>query len=180
MSNRLFAVLAVVILSAPLAARAQDVKSTESARELTQLLDQKKLDSIAAVDPDAPGTYIGALYFPGTQLLVVSAQYTAPAMMNDLLGRKDYRGAYVELSSASVISSKVFVMDALANGLAFKPSGGAPADSIERANAATVFDGNWKKAKISEADYSKAFADADAAYTRALQILIKQLKSSGT
>lgn len=179
-NRRFVAVLAVLALSVPLAAKAQDVTSTEPAKELAQLLDQKKLDSIAAPDPDAPGTYIGALYFPGTQLLVVEAQYAAPAMLNDLLGRKDFRGVYVELSSASVVSSKVFVMDALANGLAFKPSGGAPADSIERATVVTAFDGNWKKAKISEADYAKAFTDADAAYTRVLQILIKQLKSSGT
>ena len=36
----------------------------------------------------------------------------------------------------------------------------------------------WKKAKMSEGDYTKAFTKADEAYARALQILINQLKSS--
>ena len=36
------------------------------------------------------------------QLLVVSARYTAPQMLNELLARKDFKGVYVELTSASV------------------------------------------------------------------------------
>ena len=40
------------------------------ATELAKLLDAKKLDSIAAQDGDS---YVGALYFAGTQLLVVGS-----------------------------------------------------------------------------------------------------------
>jgi hypothetical protein len=164
----------------PAAAGAQDVKSADLARQLTQLLDSKKLDTIAIADSKNPGTFVAAMYFPGTQLLVVSAQYAAPALLTELLARKDFRGVYVELSSASVQSSRLFVRDAYANGLMVKPSGEQPADSVETAGKEATFDGGWKKAKITEAEYLKAYSDADAAYTRALQSLIAYLKTSGT
>lgn len=173
-------VLFAVALCLPAAAGAQDLKSGELARQLTQLLDSKKLDTVASADTQNPGTFIAALYFPGTQLLVVSARYAVPALLTELLARKDFRGVYVELSSASVQSSKLFVMDAYANGLLPKPSGAQPSDSIERAGTQSTFDGGWKKAKISEADYMKSFGEADAAYTQVLQLLINHLKASGT
>lgn len=176
--------LAFVVLSAmmlaPAAARAQDAKSVELAKQLTGLLDQKKLDAIAIPDAQNPGVYIAALYFPGTQLLVVSAKYSVPAMLTELLARKDYRAVYAELSSASVPGSKVLVNDIYANGLFLRPSGSNPPDSVEGGAASATFDGAWKKAKIAEADYIKSFTDAEAAYARVLQALITQLKTSGT
>lgn len=173
-------VVLTLALCLPAAAGAQDAKSADLARQLTQLLDSKKLDTIAMADAQRPGTFVAAMYFPGTQLLVVSAQYAAPALLTELLARKDFRGVYVELSSASVQSSRVFVRDAYANGLMVKPTGEQPADSVETAGKEATFDGGWKKAKMTEADYLKSYADADAAYTRALQSLITHLKSSGT
>jgi len=178
--------LAAVVLSlvalglVPAAARAQDAKSADLAKQLTQLMDTKKLDAFAAADKDTPGSFIATLYFPGTQLLVVCAKYSVPTMANDLIAKKDYRGVYVELSSASVPGSKVFIMDTFADGLVAKPAENAPADSVENGKTQATFDGGWKKAKITEADYMKAFSDADTAYARMLQILIAQLKSSGT
>ncbi len=173
-------VLAVVLVGAPGRAGAQELKSSDLARQLTQLLDSRKLDSIATPDITNPGTYIAALYFPGTQLLVVSAKYTAPSLLAELIARKDFRGVYVELSSASVQSTKLLVMDAYADGLLPKPSGDQPADSIDRAGTQSTFDGAWKKAKISEADYMKSFAEADAAYAHLLQLLVNSLKAGGT
>ena len=174
-----FVVLSALML-APAAARAQDVRSADLVKQLTGLLDQKKLDAIAAADAQNPGAYIAALYFPGTQLLVVTAKYSAPALLTELLARKEYRAVYAELSSASIPGSKVLVNDIYANGLVLRPSGSNPPDSVEGGAAAATFDGAWKKAKITEADYLKAFSDADAAYTRVLQALITQLKTSGT
>lgn len=170
----------MVLLVFPSAARAQDVKSSDLARQLTQLLEQKKLEAIAMADAANPGNYLAALYFPGTQLLVVSGKYTAPALMSDLLAKKDFRGAYGELVAAAVPDSKLFVMDTYADGLRLKPSGSNAADSVDAANKSRSFDGDWKKAKISEADYLKAFAETDAAYSKALQTLIAHLKTSGT
>lgn len=173
------AILAAALLVAP-AAHAQDAKSAELARQFAQLLDQKKLDAVAAADAQTPGAFLAALYFPGTQLLVVSAKYSAPTLLTELLARKDYRGVYAELVSASVAGSKLFVMDAYADGLVVKPSGSNPPDSVETGAASATFDGEWRKAKIAEADYIKTFTDADEAYARALQALITHLKASGT
>jgi hypothetical protein len=180
MVRRALGVLSFALLLSPVAAAAQDVKSGELAKQLTQLLDSKKLDTIAVADTQSPGTYVAALYFPGTQLLVVSAKYTQPSLLSDLIARKDFRGVYVELSSASIQSSKLLVMDAYANGLSPKPSGDQPADSIDRGGKESRFDGAWKKAKIPEADYLKTFSEADTDYVRLLQMLLAQLKISGT
>ncbi|HEY2432379.1 MAG TPA: hypothetical protein VGI12_06860 [Vicinamibacterales bacterium] len=174
---RSMAVLVALVLAAPAVARAQDAKSPELAKQLAQLLDEKKLDAIAAADPQAPGAFAAALYYPGTELLVVSAKYAAPSILNDELAKKDYHEVYVNLSSASVAGSKTFVMDMLADGLVAKPKGDTPADSVERHAGTISFDGEPKKAKMSEADYAKAFGEADAAYSQVLQLLIAKLKS---
>ena len=179
MVSRFALVALLAVAFAPCPARAQELKSAELVKQLTGLLEQKKIDAIAAPDAQNPGAYVAALYFPGTQLLVVSAKYSAPAMLTELLARKEYKAVYAELVSASVPGSKVLVNDVYANGLAFKPSGSNPPDSIE-GPAPVTFDGAWKKAKIAEADYLKSYNDADATYTRVLQALISQLKTSGT
>jgi hypothetical protein len=171
------AVLFAAILAVPAVSRAQDLKSADLAKQLAQLLDDKKMDAIAAADTQTPGTFAAALYFPGTQLLAVSAKYAAPSLMNDKLAKKDYRDVYIDLSSAFVAGSKVFVMDTFADGLIARPKGDNPADSIERANATVSFDGEFKKAKMSEADYGKAFDEADTAYVHILQVLLAKLRS---
>ena len=180
MVMRLALVALSALIVAPAVARAQDVKSVELVKQLTGLLDQKKIDAFATADAQNPGAFIAALYFPGTQLLVVSAKYSAPPLIAELLARKDYRAVYAELTSASIPGSKMFVNDIYANGLAIKPNGSTPPDSIESAATQATFDGAWKKARIAEADYIKSFNDADAAYTRVLQALITQLKTAGT
>src|SRR5262245_47466265 len=127
---RTFAVLIAVSLMAPAALRAQDAKSVDLAKQLAQLLDEKKLDNIAAPDAQTPGSFVAALYFQGTQLLVVSAKYSAPQLLTDKIAKKEYREVYIDLSSASVPGSKVFVMDTYADGLVAKPKGDSPADSV--------------------------------------------------
>jgi len=181
MSSRLaLAAAFLVVALTPSALHAQDAKSGDLAKQLATLLDQKKIDSIAVADAQNPGSFFAALYFPGTQLIVVSAKYSVPALLTELLARKDYRGVYTELASASVPESKLFVMDSYADGLAFKPSGQNAPDSVDNGKAHATFDGEWKKAKISEADYTKIFTDSAAAYARALQGLINSLKTNGT
>jgi uncharacterized protein YeaO (DUF488 family) len=51
----------------------QAFASADAVRDLVYVLDQHRLDAIAAADPAAPGTFVAALYIPGNQLLVVSA-----------------------------------------------------------------------------------------------------------
>jgi hypothetical protein len=71
-------------------------------------------------------------------------------------------------------------MDQGANGLVKDPGGDQPADSWEQATKSTLFEGDWKKAKMaSEAEYDKAFADADARYAQMLTLLAAEAKKSG-
>ena len=68
--------VATLFLLAPSGAFAQDSKSAAMVGELTKLLDSRKLDSIAAKSGN--DQFVGALYFAGSQLLVVSARYSVP------------------------------------------------------------------------------------------------------
>ncbi|HEY7285775.1 MAG TPA: hypothetical protein VH497_10050 [Vicinamibacterales bacterium] len=165
-------------LAAASPARAQESKSGPLAKQLAAALDAAKLDSVAAKDPSAADTFIAALYFPGAQLLVVSAKYTAPQLLDARLSKKEYRDTYIDLSSASVPDSKVFVQDALADGLKAKRDENQPFDIIEIAGKPVNFDGDWKKQKISEQDYMKAFGSADDRYSNMLHALIAELKKT--
>ena len=172
--------LAAIVLSAGPAAGPQDSKSASAARELAQLLDAGKLEAIAAADPGDPNAFVAALYFPGSQLLVVSAKYSAPSLLVTKINSKEFRDVYIDLQSASVQGSKIFVMDLMADGLAAKPDGDSPADNWDENNKSTSFDGDWRKAKLSEQDYMKAYSSADEKYTAMLGVLVmkaKQLKA---
>jgi hypothetical protein len=169
---------AVVSLAIAGPAFAQQSKSAALTKELSAALDAAKLDSIAAKDPEKPDVFFGALYFPGVQLLVVSAQYAAPAHMAETIAKKEYREAYLDLSSASVAASKVFITDLGADGLVAKPKDNEAFDTYEVAGKPIAFDGDWKKQKMSEEDYMKAFADADARYSQVLAALIAQAKKT--
>jgi hypothetical protein len=175
--TRPFVAAAVLVLSAVAAVHArQDSKSGPSAKELTQALDAAKLDAISAADPTDPGTFVAALYIQGSQLLVVSAKYAAPELLTAKLKAKDFRDIYMDLSSASVAGSKVFIIDSDCDGLARKPDGDAGPDSFEAGTQQVTFNGEWEKAKLTEDAYKKAFADADARYVRILSLLTAQAK----
>jgi hypothetical protein len=171
--------LTVALLAAVPAASAQEAKSVAAAKQLGTTLDRLKLDSIATADPADPGTFVAALYFQGAQLLVVSAKYAAPSLLVDKLAKKDYRDIYIDLNAASTAGTKIFVMDQGADGLVARPGDNAP-DSWEQGNKTTAFDGEWKKAKISEDEYTKTFAAADERYTRILTLLTEHAKKGGS
>jgi hypothetical protein len=156
----------------------QNSKSTGAVKELTAALDAAKLDSIAAADPGDPSSYVAALYIAGSQLLVVSAKYAAPQLLAAKLKAKDYRDIYIDLSAASVAGTKVFIIDQAADGLMSRP-GDNGADSWEAGPQQVTFDGEWRKAKLSEDDYMKAFAVADERYVKILALLTAQAKRPG-
>ena len=124
-------------------------------------MDATKLESVAA--QLSADTYVGALYFAGTQLLVVGGKYTSPARMKDLLGKKDYREVYLDLSSATDQKTRMFIMDLGANGLRFKREDNQPFDTADINGKSLTFDGDWGRAKISEAEYRKSFTATDRA-----------------
>ena len=160
-------------------AAAQEPKSAGPAKELSQLLASKKLESIAARMPDSREEFVGALAFPG-QLMVVWAKTTAPNVVYEKLIKKEYKEVYIDLNSASVVESRHFVTDLGPDGLRSKPEQRqGPADSHDMGAKSMRFDGSWREDKMSEADYMKAHAEADAAYARAVQALIDELKKAG-
>jgi len=163
-------------LATVLPVAAQASRSAEAAKQLAQTLDASKLEAIAAADPADPQTFVAALYFQGSQLLVVSAKYAAPPLLVAKIKEQNYRDVYIDLSSASVAGSKVFVIDAGVDGLAPKP-GENGADSYENGTKQLQFDGDWKKAKLSEEEYMKGFAAADERYAKMLALLEAQAKT---
>jgi hypothetical protein len=170
-----YAAAAFVLLAAPALASAQESRSSELASELAKMLDALKLDAIAAkIEGDQ---YVGALYFPGSQLLVVRARYIVPERMDAALESKNYRDVYIDLNSASIKDTKVLVADLGANGL--QPGRrNQPYDTVDAGGKTFAFDGDWGKAKISEQEYIKAFQMNEAEYTRMLEALVAQLKKT--
>jgi hypothetical protein len=154
----------------------QSPKSAVAAKDLVEALESAKLDAIAAADPSDPGAFVAALYISGSQLLVVAAKYAAPPLLTAKLKTKEYRDIYVDLSAAAVPGSKVFLIDMNCDGLLSKPDGDAVPDSWEADKQSVSFDGDWKKAKLSEADYMKTYSIVEERYARILALLTAQAK----
>jgi hypothetical protein len=169
--------IAALFLLVPIVVHAQS-KSGELAKQLCQLLDERKMESFAAADAGNAGVFVAAMYYPGTELLVVSAKHFNPSAFTEKLTQKNYQDAYADLNAGAIAGSKLLVMDTFADGLVATPKGGSAPDSIDGAVAMT-FDGNWKKAKQTEEEYMKAYETADVAYAHALEILIAKLKAPG-
>jgi hypothetical protein len=150
-------------------------KSAAIAKELVQVMDAKKLDSIAAKITTPEGTYAAALYFPNVQLLVISGHYPAPQLMEPRLAGKQYRDTYMELSGTVSPDSKVFVQDMADPGLSSKRQDNLY-DTWTRAGKVVMFDGEPDKQKMSDGDYQKAFAAADEEYAKILSALLAEAK----
>ena len=136
----------------PVSLHAQDSKSAASAKQLAQLLQEKKLECIAAPHPGAPDMFVAALHFPG-HLLVVWGRYVAPTVLTEKITKGDHRDVYVELNSASVAGSKVLISDLGADGLKAR-----------------------REDKMSEQDYMKVYVETDRAYAEALDALIAHVQ----
>ena|SRR5687768_4350290 len=174
-SSFCFAIAALLVASLPSNAVAQVSKSAAIAKELVQVMDAKKLDSIAAKGPAGDGHYVAALYFPNVQLLVISGQYSAPTLMEPRLAAKQYRDTYMELSGTVTPDSKIFVQDMGEPGLTPRKQENMY-DTWTRAGKAVMFDGDNDKQKISDAEYAKQFAAADEEYAKLLGALLAEAK----
>lgn len=157
-------------------AAAQDPQSAAPARELAQLLTERKLDSFAVRIPNSPDEFAATLAFPG-QIIVVWAKFSAPAVLNEKLIKKAYRDAYIDLNSASDPASRNFITDLGADGIR-KGGKNQPADSHDIGPKSMRFDGSWREDKMSEKEYMQALSDADTAYARVLGVLLDQLKKA--
>ncbi|WP_239493102.1 hypothetical protein [Luteitalea sp. TBR-22] len=131
---------------------------------------------IAAEDPKDPTRFVAAMLLPDLQLMVVSAAYKAPVLLRERVLTRKYQEAYQDLHAASVPEGKVVIEDLLANGLAVKPARNQAPDVATIGGRTVSFDGQWRKARIPEAEYTAAFASAEQEYTRLLGLLVAQAK----
>ncbi len=170
-----FTLLAGLLVSPSVA---QDQSRTPTlARELAELLQTQKLDSMATQLGE--DQFAAVLFFPGVQMLVVSARYTAPVLLKEKIIGRNYRDVYLDLASASIPDSKLFIEDMRADGLQPRRQGDDPFDIVTRGTGAGfAFDGDHRKKKISEEEYDKAYATADADYEKILNALLAEARKA--
>jgi hypothetical protein len=152
--------------------------SAAPAEELVRLMQQQKLDAIAAPDPSQENRYAAALVFPGSQIMAITGVYPVPVLMDERLLQRDDREAYVELNRAAERQGRLFVQDLGADGLHAAPPAPGRVDVVfVDIDTRTIFNGDWKAQQLSRDEYAKRFAEADARYARALQALVLALKA---
>lgn len=178
MTRSLSALALILTLAAgtatPLAAP-QDNKTQALAKQLTDLLQTQKLEAIATKTGE--DHFAAILFIPGVQMLVVSARYTAPALLTEKILSRQYRDVYLDLASASVPDSKLFIEDMQGDGLRAERIGDTPFDIVTKGvGAGFACDGDHKKKKISEDEYRRTYANFEGAYEKILIALIEQAK----
>lgn len=177
LASAALAALTLGAFTVPADARQDTSKSAALAKELVDVLTKQKRDSIAVRHPIERDRFIAAMTYPG-QLMVVTGKYTVPVLLDEKISFGKYMEVYVELNGAAVPESKVFIEDQFADGLAASRKT-TPFDSIVFGNKVMLFDGDHRKQKMSKEDYAKAFTDADAQYTKLLELLLTQARAAG-
>jgi hypothetical protein len=171
--------LVLVLLVATLVPAAPVDRASHSAAiatELAKALSEQRLDAIAAQDPDEPDRFIAALFFSQSQLLVVSARYASPSLLNARLAQKQYRDAYLDLASSSIADTRILFQDMNADGLCARLD--QATDIVyDGSQTAKIFDGDWNKHK-SDNTYEQQFVVADQQYRRVLKILLAHVQGA--
>jgi hypothetical protein len=171
------AVALALVVSGVSPAQAQESQSAPLVKQLVTAMAGDGLDAIAARDPRAPDRFIAALVFPDSQLLVVSAPYPTPAALDAYLTQRQYRDVYTALQQASIKEGKIFIQDLGCDGL--RPGTDGSVDIMyEHVTAQTIFDGNWKKQRLTESAYQARFREADATYSHMLTALLSVAQST--
>jgi hypothetical protein len=150
------------------------VRSAGLAKQLGAALLEHKLEAIAARDPDKADRFVAALFFPDSQLLVISASYSSPSLLDQKLAQKNYRDVYLDLGTSQFANTSVFFQDMKADGLCDRRD--QTADILYEGGASTIFDGDWKKHGRSEEEYNQKLAAVDQRYSRLLELLLTQLR----
>lgn len=154
----------------------QTIRSAALATQLANALLEHKLEAIAARDPETPGRFVAALFFPDSQMLVISASYPSPSLLDEKLAQKLYREVYLDLGMIQFADSSLFLQDMKADGLCHDRD--QTADIVYEGGASTIFDGDWKKHGLSEQAYEQRLGDVDQRYSRLLQLLLMQLQQT--
>lgn len=166
----------VVLLAVARPVRAEPQGSAALVAGLASLMNGRHLDAVATQDPDAPDRFVAALLIPDAQLLVVSAQYPAPAEIQALLTQQNYRDVYTALHQPSAQQTRFFLIDAGCDGLRTE---GENIDVLyEKGTTQTLFDGRWKPQGLSEGAYTKRAQDTETRYSRLLSVLTSALQTT--
>ncbi|MBA2258968.1 MAG: hypothetical protein H0W18_08735 [Acidobacteria bacterium] len=174
--------LLVFVASLTAAVRSQESQSSLKATAVAKLLDTLKLDAVAAIEDQQTGRFAAALYYPGTQLLVVSAVHPQPDVAAQRLAERKYRDVYLDLQGSATRKGRLFVLDLEADGLKRTREGGAAFDQtyIDGANQIS-YDGDWKTQKMTPAQYDERFQRDDKRYAEILAALEHELtRQAGT
>ena len=169
-----FAIALLISLGVAAAPLERTLRSGPLAKELGAALQQRGLDAVAARDPDEPDRYVAALFYPNAQLLVISARYAAPPLLEEKLSQKQYRDIYLDLGGAAIPDSSVLVHDVSADGLC--DSRDKRADILYEGNVTSMFDADWKSHNRSEHEYLQRLFNADERYSRMLELLLAEVK----
>jgi hypothetical protein len=174
-------VCAVALVHIPSPAYCQPGDSKAAAEALTKALDRRKLDAIAARDPQNPNRFVAALYYPGTQLLVVSGTYGDPSALDQRIASGQYKDVYADIGSTRPADGRYFVMDLGGDGLRDTREKNEPFDIVYRNGRDQIsYNGDWKQQKMSESEYRKRFVNDEAEYAHALATLTASLTASAS
>lgn len=149
------------------------LRSGPLAKQLGAALQQRGIDAFAAQDPDESDRFVAVLFYPNAQLLVVSARYAAPPLLEERLAQKQYREVYLDLGGAPIPNTSLLIHDMSADGLC--DSRDKSADILYQGSVASTFDADWKNHSRSEREYLERLSNADEEYSRMLEVLLKAL-----
>ena len=147
---------------------ADESGSAPLAAELSRVMTEQELSAIANKDTVDDDRFVAALSFPG-QLLVVSARYSAPGIIQQKIADGQFREVYLDLNAASIAGTKIQITDGGANGLR---AADERVDVIDQGTGMLRLDGNPGGQDLSRDEYQDAVADADVRYTRMLRALL--------
>lgn len=149
------------------------------ATDLVALLHESSMDAVATADSKRPGRFAAALFLPGPQLLTISAAHPDPARIQREIDARNYRQVYTDLHTQGTRVDRRFVQDLQADGLRPSAETNQPFD-IVRSNGVTetVYDGDWKRQKLTEQDYQHRFSESDRDYAELLRLLIAAVHNS--
>ena len=117
------------------------------------------------------------MHFPGQQLMVVSAKYAAPSLLNEKLIQRKYQDAYVDLNSASERATRIIFEDLKANGIARTKMKDQPPDAYEAQGKTGRLRLRLAQAEDArKTTTSRRSTRADEEYARVLALLLEEAK----
>jgi len=173
--------LGVVGLSAQRKPTVPAGKSPEAAKQLAPLLDAQKLTNFAAADPATPHRYVGVLYTPGVQIILIAGVFEGTDL-DYYLYQRDYSSAFNGLRVLPGVKERLMFEDFGADGLTPQPAKNSVPDVVTIGSDKKTLDGDFSdpkvvnRSKISFDDYVKLFDDLDAKYVQAIGVLTAALK----